>query len=141
MAFDIKFANMYKILCNVIQMQRNCEYECFHIYNTSMQLGFLMSETSFVRWAPIPQKACHVYVDVFMISIRISFYQVFNRFRKNVKIIVRARIFPINYPIWPKMNMMQKIIFDRKWNIVHRFFSIFGYFNLVYSAWRYLQDC
>ena len=47
----------------------------------------------------MPQKACHIYVDVFMISIRISFYQVFNRFPKNVKIIVRARIFPINYPI------------------------------------------
>ena len=72
-----------------------------------------------------------------MISISISSYQVVNRVRKNVKIVVKARILPINYQIWPRikeMNMMQKIIYDRKYDIFDRFFSIFGYFNLVYSA-------
>ena len=69
-----------------------------------------------------------------MISISISSYQVVNRGRKNVKIVVRARILPINYQMWPRikeMNMMQKIIYDRKYDIFDRCFSIFGYFNLV----------
>ena len=82
-------------------------------------------------------------MDVLVISISISSYQVVNRVRKNVKIVVKARILPINYQIWPRikeMNMMQEIIYDRKYDIFDRFFSIFGYFNLVYSAWRYLQD-
>ena len=72
-----------------------------------------------------------------MISLSISSYQVVNRVRKNVKIVVRARILPINYQIWPRikeMKMMQKIIYDRKYDVFDRVFSIFGYFNLVYSA-------
>ena len=76
-------------------------------------------------------------MDVLVISISISSYQVVNRVCKNVKVVVRARILPINHQIWPRikeMNMMQKIIYERKYDIFDRFFSIFGYFNLVYSA-------
>ena len=76
-------------------------------------------------------------MDVLVISISISSYQVVNRVRKNVKIVLRARILPINHQIWPRikeMNMTQKIIYERKYDIFDRFFSIFGYFNLVYSA-------
>ena len=52
-------------------------------------------------------------MDVLVISFSISSYQVVNRVRKNVKIVVRARILPINDQIWPKIkerNMMQKNI-------------------------------
>ena len=72
-----------------------------------------------------------------MILISISSYQVVNRVCKNVKIEVRARILPINYSIWQRikeMNMMQKVLHERKSDIFDRFFSIFGHFNLVYSA-------
>ena len=79
-----------------------------------------------------------------MLSFSISSYQIVNRVRKNVKIVVRARILPINYQTWPRlkeMNMMQKLIYEHKYDIFDRFICIFDYFNLVYSTLRYLQDC
>ena len=50
-------------------------------------------------------------MDVLVISLSISSYQVVNRVRKNVKIVVRARILPINIKYGPRikeMSMMQK---------------------------------
>ena len=69
----------------------------------------------------MPQKACHIYFDVLVISIWIISYQVVDTVRKNDRMLVRARIFPINYQIWPKlkqkMNRMQKIIYESKYDI------------------------
>ena len=65
-------------------------------------------------------------MGVVVISIWISSYQVVDMVRKNGRIVVRSRIFPIDYQIWSKMkqkmNRMQKIIYERKYNIFHRFF-------------------
>ena len=69
-----------------------------------------------------------------MISISISSYQVVNRVCKNVKIVVRSRILPRNYQIWPKvkeMNMMQKKS-SMKGNMI---FFIVSFISLVISIW------
>ena len=63
--------------------------------------------------------------------ISISSYQVVNRVRKNCKNVVRPRILPINYQIWPKikeMNMTQKTFYERKYDIFHRL-------SLAISIW------
>ena len=61
-------------------------------------------------------------VDGLVISIWIISYQVVLAVRKNGRMVVRARIFPINYQIWPKMkqkmNGMQKIIYEGKYDII-----------------------
>ena len=68
-----------------------------------------------------------------MISISISSYHVVNRARKNFKIVVRARILPINYQMWPKikeMNMMQNK--SMKGNMIS---FIVSFLSLVISIW------
>ena len=70
-------------------------------------------------------------MGVLVCSIWISSYQVDNTVHKNGRIVVRSRIFPVSYQIClrmnQKMNGMQKNIYERKNNIFHRFFSLFGY--------------
>ena len=60
-------------------------------------------------------------MGVVVISIWISSYQVVDMVRKNGRIVVRSRIFPIDYQIWSKMkqkmNRMQKIIYESKYDI------------------------
>ena len=64
-----------------------------------------------------------IYKSMFVsvISIWINSYQVVNTVRKNDRMVVRARIFSINYQIWPKlkqkMNRLQKIIYESKYDI------------------------
>ena len=77
-------------------------------------------------------------MGVLVFSIWISSYQVDNTVRKNGRIVVRSRIFPVSYQIClrmkQKMNRMQKNIYERKYNVFHRFFFMFGYSNLGFFA-------
>ena len=73
-----------------------------------------------------------------MISISISSYQVVNRVRKNVKIVVRAHILPTNYQIWPKIkdtNIMQKN--PTKGNMIS---FIVPFLSLVISIWFFPHE-
>ena len=60
-------------------------------------------------------------MGVLVFSIWISSYQVDNTVRKNGRIVVRSRIFPVSYQIClrmkQKMNRMQKIIYESKYDI------------------------
>ena len=75
-------------------------------------------------------------MGVLVFSIWISSYQVDNTVRKIGRIVDRSRIFPVSYQIClrmnQKMNGMQKNIYERKNNIFHRFFSLFGYSNFIF---------
>ena len=82
-------------------------------------------------------------MDVLVISISISSYQVVNRVRKNVKIVVRVVVkIVVVYTSYKLSNKAKnkrneydaKKFYERKYDILDRFFSTFGYFNLVYSA-------
>ena len=99
-----------------------------------MQLRISMNKTRFVgKRRYLKKPVIYILMGVLVFSIWISSYQVDNTVRKIGRIVDRSRIFPVSYQIRlrmnQKMNGMQKNIYERKNNIFHRFFSLFGYSN------------